>query len=181
MKPYDSTTAIATFGMGHPYRAAHTQLEARLATEGHSLRTYYVLVSLAEAGPLSQQDVCDRIAVDRSDMVRLIDDLETRRQVKRTRDSRDRRRHQLTLTTQGRRARTRCDTILADVTAEIFSALAPDELRTLHRLTLRALGQAEEIANLLDAPNTPDSRKSSQHSSRHTATKVAAKKPATSR
>jgi DNA-binding MarR family transcriptional regulator len=141
-----------TFGLGQLYRGAHTQLEARLGVEGQSLRTYYVLVALAEFGSLSQQDVCDRIAVDRSDMVRLVDDLETRGQVKRTRDARDRRRHQLTLTAQGRRARARCDAILAEVTAEVFSALAPDERRTLHRLTLRALRQAEEIAILLDAP-----------------------------
>ena len=140
-----------TFGMGQLYRAAHGQLEARLAEEGQSLRTYYVLVALAELGPLSQQQVCDRIAVDRSDMVRLLDDLEARRQVRRERDERDRRRHQLTLTALGRKARARCDAILADVTGEVLAALAPDEQRTLHRLTLRALGQPEELANLRDA------------------------------
>ena len=60
-------------------------------------RTYYVLATLAEYGELSQQQVCDRIEMDRSDMVRLIDDLEARGNVIRGRDPHDRRRYRLTL------------------------------------------------------------------------------------
>jgi DNA-binding MarR family transcriptional regulator len=141
-----------TFGLGQLYRSAHARLEARLADEDQSLRTYYVLTSLFEHDNLSQQEVCDRIELDRSDMVRLIDDLEARGLVVRTRDTRDRRRYRLSLTTEGRRALSRCDKILDDVTNDVFSALSPDERRTLHRLTLRALGQPEAIADLLDVP-----------------------------
>lgn len=146
-----------TFGLGQLYRSAHAQLEAGLADEGQSLRTYYVLVALSEHGQLSQQQVCDRIDIDRSDMVRLIDDLEARGQVERTRDPRDRRRYQLILTTRGRKALDRCHAILAAVTNDVFAALSPDERRTLHRLTLRALDQPAEIADLLDAPRSTTS------------------------
>lgn len=129
-----------TFTLGQLHRSAHARLEARLAEEGQSLRTYYALVSLAEQGDLSQQQVCDRIVMDRSDMVRLIDDLEARGHVVRRRDPGDRRRNLLAITTTGRTALRRCDDILADVTDDVFSALSPEDQRTLHRLTLQALG-----------------------------------------
>jgi DNA-binding MarR family transcriptional regulator len=147
-----------TFGLGQLYRSAHAQLEARLANEDQSLRTYYVLVTLSEHGPLSQQQVCDRIDIDRSDMVRLIDDLEGRGHVKRTRDLHDRRRYQLTLTPRGKEALGRCDSILAAVTDDVLAALSPDERRTFHWLTLRALGYPAEIPDLLDAPTSMTSR-----------------------
>jgi len=147
-----------TFGLGQLYRSAHARLEARLADQDQSLRTYYVLVTLAEHGPLSQQQVCDRIDIDRSDMVRLIDDLEGRGHVERTRDLEDRRRYQLTLTPRGKKAVGRCDAILAAVTDDVLAALSPDERRTLHRLTLRALGYPAEIPDLFDAPSSMTSR-----------------------
>jgi len=93
-----------TFGLGQLYRSAHPRIGARLAQVNESLRTYYVLATLAEYGVLSQQQVCDRIEMDRSDMVRLIGDLEGRGHVIRTRDPEDRRRYHLILTPGGNAA-----------------------------------------------------------------------------
>lgn len=70
-----------TFGPGQLYRSAHSRIEARLGEVDQSLRTYYVLALLSEESWISQQEVCNRTGLDRGDMVRLIDDLEARRQV----------------------------------------------------------------------------------------------------
>ena len=110
-----------------------------------SLSTYYVLATLAEYGELSQQQVCDRIEMDRSDMVRLVDDLEARGKVVRARDHDDRRRYRLTLTPEGTNALHRCERALAAATDVVFANLAADERRTLHRLTLRALGDTDDV------------------------------------
>lgn len=123
-----------------------------MAEHGQSLRTYYVLASLRELDGLSQQQLGDRIGVDRSDMVRLIDELEGLGQVERARHPSDRRRYRLTLTPRGHKTLVRCEETLAAVTDHVFAALSTDERRTLHRLTLRALRQREEIADLLEAP-----------------------------
>lgn len=139
-----------TFGLGQLYRSAHARIGTRLAEVDESLRTYYVLASLAEYGELSQQQVCDRIEMDRSDMVRLIDDLEGRGHVRRTRDRGDRRRYRLTLTASGTQALRRCDAILADATDDVFANLSADDRRTLHRLTLRALGHPDHVLDMLD-------------------------------
>lgn len=111
-----------------------------------------MLASLRELDGLSQQQLGDRIGVDRSDMVRLIDELEGLGQVERARHPSDRRRYRLTLTPRGHKTLVRCEETLAAVTDHVFAALSTDERRTLHRLTLRALRQREEIADLLEAP-----------------------------
>jgi MarR family transcriptional regulator, lower aerobic nicotinate degradation pathway regulator len=145
--------ALAHVWTGQLYRFVHARIEVRLGEVDQSLRTYYVLVSLSEESGISQQEVCDRIGMDRGDMVRLVDDLEARGQVKRTRDPKDRRRYRLSLTSRGQTARKRCDRILAPTTDEVFSELSSKERRTLHRLILRALGQPTAIADELDTPD----------------------------
>lgn len=123
-------------------------LEQRLGAEGLSLRAYFVFACLAEQDGLSQQQVCERAQVDRSDMVRLIDELERNGLVTRSRDLVDRRRNLLSLTSSGRKALRRADRILCDVTDEVFAALSDDQRAELHRLTLIALGQEPSIAGV---------------------------------
>lgn len=133
-----------TFAMGQLYRSAHARLSADLAEVDETLSTYYVLATLSEYGELSQRQVCDRIELDRSDMVRLIDDLEGRGHVIRVRDPDDRRRYRLTLTPGGTKSLRCCENILAASTDDVFANLSGDERRTLHRLTLRALDETED-------------------------------------
>jgi DNA-binding MarR family transcriptional regulator len=139
-----------TYALGQLARAAATQLDDALAREGLSLRTHQVLVCLAEFGQVSQQQVCDAIVVDRSDMVRLLDQLEQLGQVVRDRDRADRRRHLLTLTPTGRSALARGERVIERVTGNVLSNLSGAERRALHRLALRALGETPDLAN--DAP-----------------------------
>lgn len=134
-----------TFALGQLYRSAHARISADLAAVHETLSTYYVLATLAEYGELSQQQVCDRIQMDRSDMVRLIDDLEARGNVTRARNPHDRRRYRLTLTPAGTKALHRCEEILAATTDILFASLDPDERRIFHRLALRALGETEDV------------------------------------
>jgi DNA-binding MarR family transcriptional regulator len=144
-----------TFALGQLYRSAHARISADLAAVGESLSTYYVLATLSEYGELSQQQVCDHIEMDRSDMVRLIDDLEARGNVLRGRDPHDRRRHRLTLTPAGSKALHRCEEILAAATDVVFAHLTADERRTFHRLTLRALDDTDDVLYRSDDPPLP--------------------------
>jgi len=74
----------------------------------------------------------------------------------------DRRRHVLSLTAKGRRASQESEQTAQQVTDRVLSRLTADERRTLHRLTLRALGEPEDTA---DAPVPGSSRP--PHVSRH--------------
>jgi DNA-binding MarR family transcriptional regulator len=119
-----------------------------LESEGFSLRAHWVLNCLRQKGELSQQQVCDALGIDRSDMVRLVDDLEQRGLVIRTKDSRDRRKHLLSLTKDGKAASKRTTELVERATDEALAALSPIERQLLHRLTLKALGQPEHYADI---------------------------------
>ena len=72
-----------------------------LAPFGITGRELAVLMSIDDLTPLSQQDVADRLGVDRTTMVTLIDGLEDKGLVVRRPDAEDRRRNVVVLTGRG--------------------------------------------------------------------------------
>jgi DNA-binding MarR family transcriptional regulator len=77
-------------------------LEDELKGNAVSRRDYGVLGVLEADGPISQQAIGRKLAIDRSTMVHLIDDLERRGLVARGRDRLDRRAYAVELTDAGR-------------------------------------------------------------------------------
>jgi DNA-binding MarR family transcriptional regulator len=130
-----------TYLMGNLHRDGVGRIDAALAGSGVALREFYVLVCIGEYGPLSQQRVADRLGLDRSDLVKVLDRLETAGWVLRERDTEDRRRHLLTLTEAGRATVERVEEVSSAVTGELLGRLSPEEQATLHRLLLKAIGE----------------------------------------
>jgi DNA-binding MarR family transcriptional regulator len=64
---------------------------------------FTVLACLDEFGPASQRDIARRLRLDPSDLVPIVDRLETDGLARREKDPADRRRHALALTAKGRR------------------------------------------------------------------------------
>lgn len=133
-----------TYVMGQLHRSAVVQIDKALADEGLSLRDYYVLACLAEGGELAQQQVADRLGMDRSELVKMVDRLEAAGRVVRRRDTEDRRRQLLTLTDQGRAAVIRTEEISQQTTDALLDRLTPREREMLHRLLLQAAGEAAD-------------------------------------
>ena len=106
---------------------------------GLSGRAHFVLVCLHEYGELSQRELADLIAMDRSDLVKLLDTLERSGQVRRAVDPGDRRRHLLSITPAGVETMRRGEDVMGEATDELLHRLTPDERATLHGLILRAL------------------------------------------
>jgi MarR family transcriptional regulator, lower aerobic nicotinate degradation pathway regulator len=130
-----------SYALGQLHRLATTRLDATLGEQDLSLRTYAVLACLDESGKLSQQQVADRVAIDRSDLVKLLDQLEALGHVMRRPDPDDRRRHILILTAAGTQAVRQAEQAVGQATDDVFANLTAEERHTLHRLTLRALGK----------------------------------------
>jgi DNA-binding MarR family transcriptional regulator len=105
-----------TYVLGQLHRLGRDQIDAALGARGLSLRSVLVLACLSEDGEWSQQQVADRVAIDRSDMVKLIDQLEALGLVRRRPDPLDRRRHVLSLTAEGQRASRESEQIAQQVT-----------------------------------------------------------------
>jgi DNA-binding MarR family transcriptional regulator len=135
-------------------RRTREQVESALSTRDTTLREYWVLTCLADRDAASQTALSETLAIDASDMVRLIDGLEEKGWAQRERDPKDRRRQIVTTTKVGRKAQTE----LADMVAEAES-LALDEstgkqLKHLRKLT-QAVLTTESVEPCPDAPDDP--------------------------
>jgi MarR family transcriptional regulator, lower aerobic nicotinate degradation pathway regulator len=128
-----------TWLLGRVHSDAKRMIAPRLAERGLHLHHYAVLACIAEFAPLSQQQVCERLGVDRADMVTVLDHLQAQELVSRTRDAADRRRYILAVTPRGRDKLAEADEIVAQVTGEFFAALTADEVATLTSLAGRVL------------------------------------------
>lgn len=96
-----------------------------------------------ERGSLSQQAIGERLRIDRTTMVSLIDDLERAGYVKRERNPDDRRAYVITLTAAGRRAQARAEEAVDAHALHFFGRLSEAERQELHRLLARLIEPPE--------------------------------------
>ena len=86
----------------HAYLDAERRVDAALVAFGLNARELGVLVAVAGPEPLSQQQLAQRLGVDRTTMVALLDALERKGVVGRRPHTADRRRNVVELTDTGR-------------------------------------------------------------------------------
>ncbi|MER5639016.1 MarR family winged helix-turn-helix transcriptional regulator [Kitasatospora sp. NPDC002227] len=135
--PPPSLTTLTTYLLSRTGKSARTRFTARLADRGLRLWHMAVLAALADFGPHSQRELAERLAIDPSDIVKILDELGTGGHVERARDTTDRRRFSVSLTDPGR-------ALLATLTAEaeqvqeqVLAPLSPTERAQLHTLLAR--------------------------------------------
>jgi len=116
--------------------------EAGQALTRHELHRsqYALLASLEEFGPSSQAELGQRTGLDRSDVVRWVDDLATRELIERERDPADRRRNVIGITPGGRMTLVQVERDLDDAQDRLLRRLGPADRKALIRLLRRALG-----------------------------------------
>src|ERR1700689_569000 len=98
------------------------------------------LTLLRDHGSATQQALAEALRIDASNLVGLLNDLESRHLLLRQRDPGDRRRHIVELSGAGRSTLQRAEHKLAAVQDDVLGALNNDERDTLHALLLRAAG-----------------------------------------
>jgi DNA-binding MarR family transcriptional regulator len=104
-----------------------------------------VLLVIDRFEPASQQQVADRLGVDRTTMVAIIDALEAKGIIARRPDAQDRRRNMVELTPAGQDLLRQATTASDAAEAELLAPLAPEEGEQLRDLLVRVLarGRAE--------------------------------------
>src|SRR5215218_8413951 len=103
MVGHGTTPGLEDF-TGYMLRLAHArahEIVGQAFPQGPHPREYAVLAAIAEAGPLSQQRLAERLHVNRTLMVAVADALEQRGLVERRRDPADRRSYALHITPVG--------------------------------------------------------------------------------
>jgi DNA-binding MarR family transcriptional regulator len=129
--------------VGRASLQAQRLIQERFA--GHELRKqhYGVLASLADLGPASQGPLADRLCLDRSDLVTVLDELEARGLVLRTADATDRRRKIVQLTPVGETLLAGLDDLVFAADDELLAGLSAEERATLVALLQRILPPTE--------------------------------------
>jgi DNA-binding MarR family transcriptional regulator len=128
--------------LAHRYARAATNRALR--AHQIELRHLGVLACLAEAGPLSQRALIDRLQLDKSSMVYIIDELERQGLAERRRSERDRRSYAVHLTAAGRDRLAAATETTGDVMTELLTPLSPAERQQLHDLLARFIHHAAE-------------------------------------
>jgi DNA-binding MarR family transcriptional regulator len=119
------------------YLLKHAQLQmaglntAALAPYGIDGRDLGVLLVLAGHEPTSQQQAAQRLGVDRTTMVALLDTLEARGLVSRHPDANDRRRNVVELTAAGQDTLRQAVAASAEAERALLAPLAPQAARQL--------------------------------------------------
>jgi DNA-binding MarR family transcriptional regulator len=104
---------------------------------------YGILASLADRGPTAQAPLADRLFIDRSDLVTLLEDLEKRAYAVRTPGPHDRRRKIVAITPSGRTELKKLDQLVYAADDDLLADLTPQERVTLARLLERLLPPAD--------------------------------------
>lgn len=115
-------------------RRTREGVEAALQTQKTTLREYWVLTCLVAEAASSQSALSETLAIDASDMVRLLDSLESRNWVKRERDSKDRRRQIIASTKKGVKAHKELSVLVAQAEDEALDVSTNKQLKHLRKL-----------------------------------------------
>ncbi len=117
-------------GVGYVLRHTHKAMSRRFAAElakiGIPFKHYYYLRALFETNGISQAELSERVGVDPSTVVTVIDTLERAKIVERRKDATDRRKALIYLTAKGRAlrqpVRAAIDTAQADAVRGVSAA-----------------------------------------------------------
>ena len=138
-----SLSGYATYLSAQVSKGAARLLGERLAPFGVRTHHLAVLAALGDFGPQCQQDLCDRLDLDKSHMVGFVDDLEGMGHLERTRDPVDRRRHRVAITTTGNALLADLLEVDARCQAEVFAALDAGQRGTLVDLLARVVADLD--------------------------------------
>ncbi len=135
--PPPTLTGLTAYLLSRTGKAARGAVAADLGADGLRLWHVAVLAALADFGPHAQRDLSARLSIDRSDMVKIVDDLAEPGWVERTRDPADRRRVTVTVTADGRTALADHRGRIEAVQDRLLAPLDAGERAQLHALLER--------------------------------------------
>jgi MarR family transcriptional regulator, lower aerobic nicotinate degradation pathway regulator len=112
--------------------------ETGLASVGMRPRHLLAMTVLRDQGGSSQADLAGTLQLDRTNLVGLLNELESEGLIERRRSPEDRRRHTVSLTDDGRERLARAEFVLAAAEDIVLAALTAKQRDTLYELLAKA-------------------------------------------
>jgi DNA-binding MarR family transcriptional regulator len=125
-------------------RGARRRIEEAVAPTGLRLNQVLALVLLRDRGPSAQQTLVERMCVDATNLVAVLNSLEDAGLIERRRDRSDRRRAIVALTAPGEQVLAEIDRAFRQVDDEILAGLTLTERQTLTSLLSNLVGHIAE-------------------------------------
>jgi DNA-binding MarR family transcriptional regulator len=133
-----SLLGVTAFLLSKLGLAGRRRMGDRLRGHGIGLWDLAVLAALADFGPASQRELGDRLGIDQSDLVAVMDALVPLGLVERSRDPADRRRYRVAVSPAGRATLKAALAEAAAVRDDVLVALDEEERTLLHALVRKA-------------------------------------------
>jgi DNA-binding MarR family transcriptional regulator len=122
------------WALGRASQQSQRLVRQHMTDAGVRTLHYHVLASLADDGEAVQATLADRIVLDRSDLVTVLDELEALEYVVRRVDPADRRRKIVAITATGEKQLVAMDQLIYAAEAELLEPLSASERKTLLEL-----------------------------------------------
>ncbi|MFJ3711206.1 MarR family transcriptional regulator [Streptomyces sp. NBC_01387] len=122
----------------------HRLVSEHLAEEGVRMPHHAVLCGIAELGPLAQAELSRTVRIDPKDMVTVLNELQAKQLISRTRDPRDARKNALELTADGRALLHRLEKLGDRANDELLAPLTPTERKQLNALLARLIATEQQ-------------------------------------
>lgn len=134
---------LTGYRLKRAYMKVQPTAQKALAEEGLRVISFSCLSAIVDNPGIVQFELADTLQMERSNLVVVIDELESRELISRERVPTDRRRYALTATLQGRLLRDRAAKKAAAAEQGVLAALAEDEQEALRDLLERIARKTE--------------------------------------
>jgi DNA-binding MarR family transcriptional regulator len=124
--------------LDHLARRVRVRTELALAPLGLRPRHLVALTMLRDHSGSTQQALSATLQMDRTNLVGLLNELETQKLIERRRSPEDRRRHIVELTRTGESVLAKAEFVLAAVEDDVLGGLDEEQRETLYRLLRQA-------------------------------------------
>jgi DNA-binding MarR family transcriptional regulator len=137
--PLSRLQTLPSWLLGRAAALGHRLVSEQLAEEGVRMPHHAVLCGIAELGPIAQAELSRTVRIDPKDMVTVLNELQVKELISRTRDPRDARKNALALTAGGRALLRRLEERGDQANEALLAPLTPAERKQLSALLARLI------------------------------------------
>jgi MarR family multiple antibiotic resistance transcriptional regulator len=142
--PADSQSTIMAMLIGRTSSLKDRILDQQLVPYCVTSSQFKVLIIVAQFKADTPAELCRHLSLDSGSMTRMLDRLEQKQLITRSRSAADRRQVQLALTAEGRAITDRLPQIGADAMNELLGVLDQEEVASLERILTKVLVNAND-------------------------------------